>query len=430
MISILGGISWKTLTGSTDDDWIDRANHLWTVCLLLLCAVIVSSGQYVGDPIHCWCPAEFTGTFVSYTKNYCWIANTYYIPMDAAIPKDIAQHQKAEINYYQWVPLILVLMAFLFKSPNIIWHLLNTKSGINLSRICELTDTINLGDSEKREECLKQIARHIDRWLRENRNYHRNILVRVRQKLSNLFVWCFARRDGYYLTGFYLFVKALYCVNCVGQFYLLDAFLAMDFGGYGFEIMAYFRDHGEWKETSRFPRVTLCDFKIRQLQNIQQFTVQCVLPINLFNEKIFAIIWFWYFFIAILSFYNLASWLCYLLFSHNKETFVRKYLRIGNQIRSGFDKKLSRRFANEYLRDDGCFLLRMVGKNSTDIILSDLLRLLWIMYKEAPFNNRSNTAYLKDQDVDAEPMVDNDNDRYPIDNRNGSPQKLKTISEV
>jgi len=138
--------------------------------------------------------------------------------------------------------------------------------------------------------------------------------------------------------------------------------------------------------------VTLCDFKIRQLQNVHTFTVQCVLPINLFNEKIFAAVWFWLFFVSILSFYNLASWLCYLIFTHNKEMFVRKYLRVNNEIQSGFDKKLSRRFANDYLRDDGCFLLRMVGKNSTDIILSDLMKILWVMFKHRPFNNRS-SAY-------------------------------------
>lgn len=381
MISILGGISWKSLTGSTDDDWIDRASHLWTVCLLLLFAVVVSSGQYVGDPIHCWCPAEFTGTFVSYTKNYCWIANTYYIPMEAGIPKDIAERQKAELNYYQWVPLILTFMAFMFKAPNIIWHLLNTKSGINLSKVCDLTDNIQVGKPDEREKNVQQIARYIDRWLRENRNYHQNFFVRVRQKISNVFCFCFAKRDGCFLTGFYIFVKALYCVNIVGQFFLLDAFLGMDFGGYGFEVLSYFREHGEWRETPRFPRVTLCDFEVRQLENIQRFTVQCVLPINLFNEKIFVILWFWFFIIAILTFFNLMSWLFYLLFNHNRELFVRKYLRTANEIQNSFDKKLSRRFASDYLRDDGCFLLRMVGKNATEIIMSDLIKCLWDLFR-------------------------------------------------
>lgn len=343
--------------------------------------------------------------------------------MENVIPEDIAHHQKAELNYYQWVPLILLFMAFMFKSPNIMWHLLNTKAGINLSKINELTDGVHLGKPDEREENLKHIAKYVDRWLRQNRNYHRNIMVKVRQKVSSVFIFCFARRDGYFLTGFYLFTKLLYCVNCIAQFYLLDAFLGMDFGGYGFEILSFFRDHGEWKETPRFPRVTLCDFKIRQLRNIQQFTVQCVLPINLFNEKIFAIVWFWLFLVSVLTFFNLASWLYYLLFQHNKELFVRKYLRACNEIQSGFDKKLSRRFANDYLREDGCFLLRIIGKNSTDIILSDLIRLLWGMFKERPFQNRKNNREFDDDSPST-----NDLSSFPIGYRR--PDNLKTMSDV
>lgn len=367
----------------------------------------------------------FAGTFVAYTKNYCWISNTYYIPMDSSIPRDIATKQKAELNYYQWVPIILLFMAFLFKAPNIVWHLLNTKSGISLSKICELVDKINIGKPEEREESLIQIAKHLDRWLRENRNYHRNFLVRIREKVSNIFIFCFAKRDGYFLTGFYVFTKIMYCVNSVMQFFLLNSFLAMDFGGYGFEILAHFRDHGEWKETPRFPRVTLCDFKVRQLENIQSWTVQCVLPINLFNEKIFAIIWFWLFLVSILTFYNLATWLFYLLFNHNKELFVRKHLRIANQIQCGFDKKLARRFATDYLREDGCFLLRIVGKNSTDVVLSDLLRILWVMFKTRPFRRQGNRVLTTIN----EDRPDGNGAVVSV-KANGEPDPLKIMTEV
>jgi hypothetical protein len=52
--------SWSKLRGNDDDDWVDRLNHLYTVLLLCVFAVFTGGGQYVGDPIQCWCPAQFT----------------------------------------------------------------------------------------------------------------------------------------------------------------------------------------------------------------------------------------------------------------------------------------------------------------------------------------------------------------------------------
>jgi len=64
----------------------------------------------------------------------------------------------------------------------------------------------------------------------------------------------------------------------------------------------------DWPLSERFPRVTHCDFQIRQQANIHRYTVQCVLPINLFNEKIFLLIWFWLVFVAVATFVNLLHW--------------------------------------------------------------------------------------------------------------------------
>ncbi|KAK6960747.1 innexin 3, partial [Biomphalaria glabrata] len=54
-------------------------------------------------------------SYVSYTKSVCWISNTYYIPMDDSIPVNIHERQKREISYYQWVPIILLFQALMFK---------------------------------------------------------------------------------------------------------------------------------------------------------------------------------------------------------------------------------------------------------------------------------------------------------------------------
>ena len=65
LAGIIGGVpSLKALQGASNDDWVDRINHVWTVFLFALFAIVVSTGQFVGAPIHCWCPAEFTDFYV------------------------------------------------------------------------------------------------------------------------------------------------------------------------------------------------------------------------------------------------------------------------------------------------------------------------------------------------------------------------------
>jgi len=43
----------------------------------------------------------------------------------------------------------------------------------------------------------------------------------------------------------------------------------------------------DYQGSKRFPYITYCDFEVRRMgQNIHRYTVQCVLPVNLFNEKV------------------------------------------------------------------------------------------------------------------------------------------------
>ena len=64
----------------TDDDVVDRLSRQYTPSLLVMFSVLVSIKQYVGDPISCWCPAQFTQSHQEYTNTVCWVSNTYYVP--------------------------------------------------------------------------------------------------------------------------------------------------------------------------------------------------------------------------------------------------------------------------------------------------------------------------------------------------------------
>ena len=46
-------ITWSKLTGGLDDDYADRMSHIYTVIMLIVFAIFVTTGTYVNEPIIC-----------------------------------------------------------------------------------------------------------------------------------------------------------------------------------------------------------------------------------------------------------------------------------------------------------------------------------------------------------------------------------------
>jgi len=135
----------------------------------------------------------------------------------------------------------------------------------------------------------------------------------------------------------------------------------------------------------------MCDFKIRQNTNVHRYTVQCVLPINIFNEKIFTIVWFWLLIVGVISVVGLLGWLCQLTRWPAQYRYVRRQLAGAAALSSNVDDASSaptelgsktdmHRFADVYLRRDGLFVLRLVAKNVGDLVSTELLAKLWNAY--------------------------------------------------
>lgn len=298
---------------------------------------------------------------------------------------------------------MLLIQALLFYLPCIIWRILNGQSGINVDRIVSLASDAQYESPENRVRTIKYVVRHLDRCLDNQRESRSTCCVSVRHFLSaKLSILC-GKRYGNYLVGIYFSVKFLYILNVIGQLFLLNEFLGIEYNLFGFQVLEDLANGKEnWSASHRFPRVTLCDFQIRVLGNLQRYTVQCVLPINLFNEKIYIFLWFWFVFCSILTCYSLANWIWHTVFPTARMQYIRKFLRIMDRIGSGPDKKLANRFTMEYLRHDGVFTLRLVGKNSSDIVVAEIVSGLWDMYRTRKAQQIRNTANANGHEFEGE----------------------------
>lgn len=222
--------------GVKDDDFADRLSHRYTVSLLVLFVILVGSSQFVGSPIACWAPAQFTGAMTQYANYICWIASTYYVPTDETLPNPTEPRQY-RINYYQWVPFILALMAFLFYCPFAIWHLLAKPSGLDAKTVMKIIHSMDPASSDSRDKTMRNAVKLIDRAIDYHRDYYDyTFLGRLRRRVSRCLLP--NNRSGYYISVLYMFIKFLYVANVCGQFFLLNTFLGPNFNVYGFDVIA------------------------------------------------------------------------------------------------------------------------------------------------------------------------------------------------
>ena len=375
----------------TDDDLSDRLHHRYTILFLVSFAVVVSTGQYVGNPIHCWCPAYFTGNHQEYTNRVCWVKNSYSLPGDAVpgVPGAV----KRRISYYQWVPVALLVQAVLYYMPCVVWRVCADRSGINIGNLVEAAETIqNALYPERRDKTIKYMIRHFDHYLTYQKEYRGGCCALVKHVLARYTCLSCGNRYGNYLVGLYLFTKLLYFGNVALQLFLMNIFLGDSYHTYGLTVLEDLARPSlpggvrVGRAELRFPRTTLCDFRVRQMGTTHPHTVQCVLPINLFNEKIYAFLWFWMIFISAATVVSFARWTWTLMFRYSRLRYIRKHLVVMKVLDETDDNqmRLSNRFTEFYLRQDGVFVLKLVAKNSTDLVVADIVSALWENYRRKP----------------------------------------------
>jgi len=412
----LAGLSVSHIRQFRDDDsYVDRLSHRYTTTLCVVFAILVTTKQYAGDPIDCWVPAQFKPSYEAYTDSYCWIANTYYIPIDQELPDDETGRRNKDILYYQWVPFILLFQAFLFYFPRLVWRTLNVRSGLDLVNLVDAAIKYEQVEQyESRDRIMNYLIINIERYITARAQLTRRYLEKhysYLRRFCQLLFFCSNRHHGNYLVIIYFLVKLMWLVNTLAQLFLLNAFLGNDYYLFGFEVIEKLFKNQRWTENRHFPKVTYCDFKIREIGINHFYTVQCVLRINLFNEVIFIIQWFWLISISAATVYDFLQWLYHCTVPSEKVRFIKRHLGIMSSFHPQEERQLARDFVLHYLKDDGVFVTRLLSLNSSDLVVTEIINQLWLRYKAAnrlySSSQGSRTADLSSGNPAAVPLSGN-----------------------
>ncbi|CAF0743610.1 unnamed protein product [Didymodactylos carnosus] len=384
--------------GRNDDDFVDRLSRHYSVLIFSMFIIIVSSVQFVGKPISCWTPASFTDSHISYADFICWISSTYYVSTESEIPYP-DEHREHSIIFYQYIPFLLMLQAFGFFFPGFLWRSLSKKIGFSIQKYIDnlnLSRTLLIEPPSFRQQFVHNVAIRLDQYFR---------LKHGKKKMKTVFLSQFPK-----LTILYLSIKLIYLCNILFQLFTLHYLMKFRLSLSSLVQQLFIHSTNYHHDSHQFPTNVLCDFIVRFLgKNTHRHTVQCVLPVNVFNEKIFTFSYLWLIIMMLFSIYNLMfQWPFYLI---NKYDFINDYLIAQNKKKTNKFKKLTsdftssslinsnnsrdlseqkneqilmKNFNEHYLKTDGIVLLRLIKINTDIVTTYNLLDDIWDLYRIQP----------------------------------------------
>lgn len=119
-----------------------------------------------------------------------------------------------------------------------------------------------------------------------------------------------------------------------------------------------------------FPLKAKCNFDKYGVSGTKElYDALCILPLNALNEKIFLVIWFWLFFLLIISSVALIYRIFVLAIPR-----VRVYLLLGRIKHFGINKAT---VLIRQLTFGDFFILHSIGKNINPVVYGELLNSLY-----------------------------------------------------
>src|SRR5579871_2688922 len=116
---------------------------------------------------------------------------------------------------------------------------------------------------------------------------------------------------------------------------------------------------------------------------------------NVFNEKIFTIIWFWLVFLTITNFKSVLLTIIRSSFRQFNYSYIANYLNLYSKTERFKRQVLVKRFIFDYLSADGVLILRLISENISDLLTSEVVNELWNEYKKlASLSTKNREKYL------------------------------------
>lgn len=255
------------------DNAVLHLHYRVTFLIFFISSALVTAKEFFGAPIDCMTKNTVPKNILNI---YCFIMSTFSVPKhwDKPLGEGTAFHglglHEADDEivyhaYYQWVPLVLFAQAMVFYIPRFLWK--SAEGG--------LFDVVLGGLNQPELEESKRLKKHkvLSKYMVDNLHLH------------TFWACCFFA------------CEVIAFVIVVSNIYFTDYFLGGTFLQYGSDVLNFI----EMDDINRtdpmvkiFPTVSKCNFRaFGPSGTIEKHDSMCVLAVNIINQKIYILLWFW-----------------------------------------------------------------------------------------------------------------------------------------
>uniref|UniRef100_F1L4F5 Innexin n=1 Tax=Ascaris suum TaxID=6253 RepID=F1L4F5_ASCSU len=378
----------KFLSSATSrhlDDIVDRLHFVGTVTVLVLCAMFVGAKQHFGQPIQCMLPAHLDrGSWTSYGQYFCFVESTYRLTYNKTLPSteeriSLKKSSGIELNYYQWVPYFFAIQALMFYIPSWIWHTLQQCGILDMQTVVD--EAVAIRNTTKMEERSKKLDKAVE-FIRCSFEYRDST-----KQSAGCFAALSPTKLGFYSTAVYMLTKLVWIANDAAQIMLIGRFLGIDSITWALqptELITAVTSGGSPATIHYFPRVTFCDMERYIIGQVEHDTFQCVLMLNVINEKLFLMLWYWIAFLLVIAIINFVYTISQLVQPWCRDAIIRFYVQSDetdeNECFAATSKENIHKFINDVLGADGVLMLRFVHTHAGAIVARDITVRLYRVY--------------------------------------------------